>query len=72
MHTSRFSFRGALRDKLLSKLQSVTGPKYQTSGSYNATFSSIVRQVAERIVQCNRAFKHALSSGEGGGGTSLN
>ena len=54
-HISCFSFRGALRDKLLRKLHSVTGPKHQTSATCNATFSTIARQVAEKIEQCNRA-----------------
>ena len=53
----RFSFRGALRDKLLRKLHSVTGPQYQTSATCNATFSIIARQVAEKIAQCNKALK---------------
>ena len=56
-HTSSFSFRRALQDKLLRKLHSVTGPQHQTSATCNATFSTIVRQVAEKIAQCNRAFK---------------
>ena len=54
-HTSCFSFRGALRDKLLRKLHSVTVPQHQTSATCNATFSTIARQVAEKIAQCNRA-----------------
>ena len=48
-HTSCFSFRGALRDKLLRKLHSVSGPQYQTSAICNAKFSTIARQVAEKI-----------------------
>ena len=49
-HTScHFSLRGALRDKLLRKLHSVTGPQHQTSATGNATFSTIARQVAEKI-----------------------
>ena len=55
MRTSRFSFREALRDKLLRKLHSVTGPQHQTSATCNATFSTIARQLAEKIAQCNRA-----------------
>ena len=55
MRTSRFSFREALRDKLLRKLRSVTGPQHQTSATCNATFSTIARQLAEKIAQCNRA-----------------
>ena len=54
--SSCFSFRGVLRDKLLRKLHSVTGPQHETSATCNATFSSIARQVAEKIVQYNRAF----------------
>ena len=53
--TSCFSFRGALRDKLLRKLHSVTGSQHQTSATCNATFSTIARQVAEKVAQCNRA-----------------
>ena len=55
-HTSCFSFRGALRDNLLRKLHSVTGPQHQTSTTCSATFSTIAKQVAEKIAQCNRAF----------------
>ena len=54
-HTSCFSFRCALRDKLLRKLHSVTGPQHQTSATCNAIFSTTARQVAEKIAQCNRA-----------------
>ena len=56
-HTSRFSFRGPLQDKLLRKLHSVTGHSHPTSTTCSATFSNIARQVAEKIAQCNRAFK---------------
>ena len=51
------SFRGALQDKLLRKLRSVTMPQHQTSATCNATISTIVIQVAEKIAQCkcNRA-----------------
>ena len=55
-------FRGALRDKLLRKLRSVIRPKHRTSATCNAIFSSIVRQVAEKIAQCNRAFAVFLES----------
>ena len=48
-HTSCFSFRGALRDKLLRKLHSVSNPHHQTSATCNAKFSTIARQVAEKI-----------------------
>ena len=44
-----FSFRGALRDKLTRKLHSATGPRHQTSATWNATFSTIARQVAKKI-----------------------
>ena len=57
MHISCFSIRVALRDKLLRKLHIVTGPQYQSSATCNATFSTIPRQVAEKIAQCNRALK---------------
>ena len=43
--------------QLLRKLHSVTGPQHQTSATCNAKFSTIARQVAEKIPQCNRAFK---------------
>ena len=55
-HTYYISFRGALRDKLLRKLHSVTGPQHQTSATCNATFLTVARQVAEKIGQCNRTF----------------
>ena len=42
-HSSCFSFRGALRDRLLRKLHSVAGPQHQTSATCNATFSTIAR-----------------------------
>ena len=54
-HISCLLFRGALRDKLLRKLHSVTGPQRQTSATCNAKFSTIARLVAEKIAQCNRA-----------------
>ena len=60
-HTYYISFRGALRDKLLRKLYSVTGPQHQTSATCNATFLTVARQVAEKIEQCNRAFKANLT-----------
>ena len=50
VHTSCFSFRGASRDtELLRKLHGVTGPQHQTSATCNAKFSTIARQVAEKI-----------------------
>ena len=60
VHTSCFSLRGALRDKLLRKSHSVTGPQHQTSATCNATFPTIARQVAQKIALCNRAFKCPL------------
>ena len=39
----------ALRDKLLRKLHSVTGPQHQTSATCSTKFSTIARQVAEKI-----------------------
>ena len=48
-HTSSFFVPGALRDKLLRKLHSVTGPQHQTSATCNAKFSTIARQVAEEF-----------------------
>ena len=60
VHTSCFSLRGALRDKLLRKSHSVTGPQNQTSATCNATFPTIARQVAQKIALCNRAFKCPL------------
>ena len=59
-HTSFLSFGGALRDKLLRKLHSVTGPQHQTSETCNAKFSVIARQVTEKIAQCNRALSLQL------------
>ena len=56
-HTSCFSFREALRDKLLRKLRSVTGPQHQISATCNAKFSTLARQVAEKFAQCNRALR---------------
>ena len=41
--------------QLLRKLHSVTVPQHQTSATCNAAFSTIARQVAEKIAQCNRA-----------------
>ena len=58
-HTYYISFRGALRDKLLRKLHSVTGAQHQTSATCNATFLTVARQVAEKIAQCNRTFTRA-------------
>ena len=49
VHTSCFSLRGALRDKLLRKLHSVIGPQHQTSATCSATFPTIGRQAAEKI-----------------------
>ena len=58
-HTCCFSFRVALRDKLLRKLHKyLTRPQHQTLATCNATFSTIARQVAEKIAQCNRAFSY--------------
>ena len=49
-HTScHFSLRGALRDKLMRKLHSVTGPQHQTSATRNASFSTIARQVMRKL-----------------------
>ena len=59
-HTYYISFRGALRDKLLRKLHSLTGPQHQTSATCNATFLTVARQVAEKIAQCNRTFSLEL------------
>ena len=44
-----FSFLGALQDKMLRKLHSVTGPQHQTSATCNAKFPTIARHVAEKI-----------------------
>ena len=49
VHTYYISFRGALPDKLLRKLHSVTGPQHQTSATCNATFLIVARQVAEKF-----------------------
>ena len=42
-----FFFRSA--EHSAEKLHSVTGPQYQTSATCNAKFSTIARQVAEKI-----------------------
>ena len=55
-----FLFRGVLRDKLLRKLRSATRPQHQTSATCNAKLSTIARQVAEKIAQCNRALSGNL------------
>ena len=55
-----FRSEDTLRDKLLRKLHSVTGPQHQTSATCNAKFSTIARQVAEKIALCNRAFNKSL------------
>ena len=64
-HTYYISFRRALRDKLLRKLHSVTGPQHQTSATCNATFSTVARQVAEKIAQCNRTLKEHDEASKG-------
>ena len=51
-----FRSEHTLRDKLLGKLHSVTGPQHQTSATCKAKFSIIARKVAEKIAWCNRAF----------------
>ena len=48
-HFLFFIPRSNLRDKLPRKLHSVTGPQHQTSATYNAKFSTIARQIAEKI-----------------------
>ena len=48
-HVFCFSFIGTLGDKLLRRLHSVTGLQHQTSATCNAKFSTIARQVAEKI-----------------------
>ena len=63
-HTYYISFRRALRDKLLRKLHSVTGPQHQTSATCNATFSTVARQVAEKIAQCNRTLNPSVRNGK--------
>ena len=57
-----FLFQGVLRDKLPRKLDSATGPQHQTWVTCNATLSTITRQVAEKIAQCNRAFTRSVWS----------